>query len=303
MEGVRTFLESSTIHGLSYISTTRKFARLFWILVVIAGFVGASLLIKESFDSWSESPVKTTVETLPIDEIRFPKVTVCPPKNTYTDLNYDLTMTENVSLTEEKKDEMFKYAVEVINKDSFSQSNWTKLHEEDRFYNWYQGYTRIKSPFYDSANGMNYILNTAATSGVVTTKHYGEKFMPELVERKLIYSVGVYPPGDVRKNENVTLHFKVEKVSIADLAENSKDRIGIPGFGILYHEYRTAYTNFTPPGYFQSIRHDRSVSFEDIEKQKLEIMPGFRFSWWYSGEVVKPDNKYKNEKDNKQFAR
>ena len=116
MEGVRLFLESSTIHGLTYISTTRKYARLFWILVVLTGFVGACLLIKESFDSWSESPVRTTVETFPISEIKFPKVTVCPPKNTFTDLNYDLMMTENHTLTDEMRDEMFKYALEVINK-------------------------------------------------------------------------------------------------------------------------------------------------------------------------------------------
>ena len=108
MEGVRTFLESSTIHGLTYISTTQKYARLFWILVVMTGFVGASLLIKESFDSWSESPVKTTIETLPISEITLPKVTVCPPKNTFTDLNYDLMMTKNITLTDEMRDKMFK---------------------------------------------------------------------------------------------------------------------------------------------------------------------------------------------------
>ena len=131
MEGVSTFLESSTIHGLTYISTTRKYTRLFWILVVLAGFVGASLLIKESFDSWSESPVKTTIETLPISIITFPKVTVCPPKNTFTDLNYDLMMTENVTITEEMRNEMFEYALEVINEGDLSGNNWTKLHEED----------------------------------------------------------------------------------------------------------------------------------------------------------------------------
>ena len=104
MEGVRIFLESSTIHGLTFISTTRKYARLFWILVVITGFVGASLLIKESFDSWSEGPAKTAIGTFPIADIRFPKVTVCPPKNTFTDLNYDLMISENVTLTEEMRD-------------------------------------------------------------------------------------------------------------------------------------------------------------------------------------------------------
>ena len=116
MEGVRLFLESSTIHGLSYISISRKYVRLFWILVVITGFVGACLLIKESFDSWSASPVKTTVETFPISEIKFPKLTVCPPKNTFTDLNYDLMMTVNHTLTDEIRDEVFKYALELINK-------------------------------------------------------------------------------------------------------------------------------------------------------------------------------------------
>ena len=124
MEGVKTFLESSTIHGLTYISTTWKYARIFWILVVIAGFVGASLIIKESFESWSESPIKTTTETLPISEIKLPKVTVCPPKNTFTDLNYDLMMTENITLTDEMRDEMFKYALEAFIDKRFSQNNW-----------------------------------------------------------------------------------------------------------------------------------------------------------------------------------
>ena len=127
MERVSTFLESSTIHGLTYISTMRKYARLFWTLVVITGFTGASLLIKESFDSWSESPVKTTIETLPISEIKLPKVTVCPPKNLFTDLNYDLMMTENVTLTDELRDEMFRYAIKVIDEDEGSSHILAKL--------------------------------------------------------------------------------------------------------------------------------------------------------------------------------
>ena len=133
-------------HFLTYISTTQKYARILWILIVSAGFIGASLLINESFYSWSESPIKTTIETLPISEIKFPKVTVCPPKNTFTDLNYDLMITENKTLTEEMRDEMFKHAIEIFEEDSFSLNNWTKLHEEDRFYNWYHGFTYIESP-------------------------------------------------------------------------------------------------------------------------------------------------------------
>ena len=69
MEGVRVFLESSTIHGLSYISTTSRLVKIFWILVVIGGFTGAGVLIYQSFQAWNESPVTTTIETLPITEI------------------------------------------------------------------------------------------------------------------------------------------------------------------------------------------------------------------------------------------
>ena len=50
----------------------------------------AGSLIYHSFNAWDENPVRTTIETRPINEIEFPKVTVCPPKNTYTNLNYDL---------------------------------------------------------------------------------------------------------------------------------------------------------------------------------------------------------------------
>ena len=76
MEELRIFLESSTIHGLTYISTTRKYVKLFWILVVIGGFTGAGMLICASFEAWNESPIKTTIETVSIKEITFPKVTV-----------------------------------------------------------------------------------------------------------------------------------------------------------------------------------------------------------------------------------
>ena len=303
MEGVRTFLESSTIHGITYISTTRKYARLFWILVVITGFVVASLLIKESFDSWSESPIKTTVETLPISEITFPKVTVCPPKNTFTDLNYDLMMTENITLTEEMRDEMFKYAVDVINDDGISGTDWTKLQEEDRFYNWYHGYTEIQSPSYNSDGRINIEIFTSATSGIVTTQHYGEKFTPYLVERKLFNSVNVHSPESVKNNENVMLQFKVEKVPMTGLASSSSDIVGMAVLGDRNPDQTAVYKNFTPPGTGGYMYLSRNVSTEDVETQRLDLMPGFRFSWWYTGAKVTPDNKYKDEEMTKQFVR
>ena len=77
----RNFLESSSIHGALHIAKSRQGPRLFWMLIVVSGLAGAALLIQESFHSWSESPIRTTIETMPISKLRFPRVSVCPPRN------------------------------------------------------------------------------------------------------------------------------------------------------------------------------------------------------------------------------
>ena len=94
MDGVKEFLESSTIHGLVYIATNRRVARLLWICVVIAGFTAAGVLIQQSFSSWEESPVSTTIETRSISDLEFPGVMVCPNKNSFPTLNPDLTLAD-----------------------------------------------------------------------------------------------------------------------------------------------------------------------------------------------------------------
>ena len=148
MDTMKAFLESSTIHGLSYISTTRKYARLFWTFVVISGFSAASILIYQSFQAWSDSPITTTIETLPITDITFPKVTVCPPKNTYTNLNYDLKKISNMTLGKDSRKELSDLALEVINDLTFEElmRNMSLFNEVNRYYNWYQGHTKVGLP-------------------------------------------------------------------------------------------------------------------------------------------------------------
>ena len=90
MEAVTTYLESGSINGLNHIAATKKWDRLFWILVVNGGFIISTILIVEMYMAWGDNPIRTDVDTLPMSEISFPKVTVCPPKDTFTDLNYDI---------------------------------------------------------------------------------------------------------------------------------------------------------------------------------------------------------------------
>ena len=70
MDGLKEFLDSSTIHGLSHIAKNRRLIRLLWIVVVLAGFTGAGLLIREALNNWSQAPVSTTTEILPISQVQ-----------------------------------------------------------------------------------------------------------------------------------------------------------------------------------------------------------------------------------------
>ena len=76
IENLKIFLETSTIHGLGYWTTTKPLQRWFWIYVVLGGFTGASIIIHQSFQSWKDNPIKTTIETRPISEVKFPKISV-----------------------------------------------------------------------------------------------------------------------------------------------------------------------------------------------------------------------------------
>ena len=92
MEGVRELLESSTIHGLTYISTTRGSLKVIWILIVISGFFTAGIFINNAFLDWEKSPIETSIETFPISDAYFPKIIVCPPK-----AEFSLILKTNIS--------------------------------------------------------------------------------------------------------------------------------------------------------------------------------------------------------------
>ncbi len=276
MEGFRTFLESSTIHGLTYISTTRRFSKVFWTFTVITGFTTAAFLIHTSFQSWADSPIKTTVEKLPISEIKFPKVTVCPPRDTFTDLNYDLMLAENITFEEEQGQVLRGFIFDVIN-DHVYMDEWTKLNEDNRYFNWYHGYTKMMPPENHPHLGNTYEINSHALSGVVTTQYFGEQFQKDVIEKKVYYPVVINPPENFLLDENITLHIQLEVVSIAGHAEESI--FIFPGFKLL--ELKDAYFNVSPP-VKHMIQFKREIELEDLTKVRMDVMPGFRLRWHYT---------------------
>ena len=101
MDIFKEFLESSTVHGLVYLSTSKTLIqRGLWGLIIAIAFSIALKLISNSYIEWNNNPVSTSVSTHPIQDLDFPNVTICPPKGYDTALNYDLVQTGKLVLTE-----------------------------------------------------------------------------------------------------------------------------------------------------------------------------------------------------------
>ena len=280
MTELESFLESSSISGLNHISATRRYGRLFWVFVVLTGFTLSGFLIYESFQAWEESPVKTTIETLSITELRFPKVTVCPPKNTYTNLNYDLMMNKDKTLDDSTRMELTKYALELLHSNLYDKAmrNLSKLQETDRYHKWYHDLIAVELPFPNNELS----ITNFAPSGSIYTQHFGEQFKFQNVVSDSVYWINLNTPENYIGNNNVTLHIAIEKISMKDLS-SGYDKFRFDS--VFLDPELTIYTkNFTPPPtYIPMIRTKRKVSKVDIKNLDMKLMPGFNITWYYSG--------------------
>ena len=73
MEHIKTFLETSTIHGFYHVGTAKRYIKLFWIFIIAACFSTAIYMIYLSFDNWNKNPITTTIETKTMDTFHIPK--------------------------------------------------------------------------------------------------------------------------------------------------------------------------------------------------------------------------------------
>ena len=71
-------------------------------------------MIYTSFNNWEQNPVSTTIETQSISQITFPNVTVCPPKNLFLNLNYDISKVETVRIDKEKRKTLIEASLDIL---------------------------------------------------------------------------------------------------------------------------------------------------------------------------------------------
>ena len=251
MQIFKEFLDTSTIHGLHYISTSRYAIRLFWTCVVLFGLTASGYLIQQSFESWAESPISTAIDSQPTSEVKLPRINVCPPRNTFTDLNVDLMNLNNATLNSSNKDQIIRFAMEVI-QDQIHQdimSDLKKIEEKDRSYNWYKGITQIRIPYHENDGTFTLMFRTYKLAGQVSTQSFGLPFNASLVDKSISIVVYIEISPQLRADKNVTLHFHVEQNSIPGLKNvNDGNDDYYVSRRIIQKKQKSYYKSFTPPG-------------------------------------------------------
>ena len=336
MKVVKEFLQSSTIHGLTHIATTDKLARLFWMFVVMSGFITAAMMIQKSYAGWWENPISTTVDYRPITDLPFPLVTVCPPRNTFTSLNLALRSVENRTLDAEAQEELTRQLPEIIFDSDFDGNFATFSRATNLSGGWYSGDTRITfllpSNKSEKESLMTVMYSTSALAGTVSSPFFKQPYEADIFERMIRFRIGFDKPKNATLTTNIELKLEFdtdkkkywEEVVIGsghykngwfqmdyneeNANKNSWSLIGKKEEILKQIEEPTNFTHKFPFGSpkgdrdpYLFVEFTRRMTAEDVSRWKATRNTGIKLSWSYDEPELQPDHKYRD--DNKDFIK
>ena len=186
-------------------------------------------------------------------------------------------------------------------------SNLSKIEDANRYYNWYHGYTEITYP-YMYANQVDYYVSTYATYGNISTKDFDERFDSDKVDSYIYIQISVKVPSSVVGEKNITLMLDVNKKTMKELSNNEYDNMFFCDLGWdcstgIAANIKYWSKNITAlKGGYCGIQLDRKVSKDEIRDMKLDMMPGFRFTWNYD-KHLEPEAYYRNEVKTTEFVK
>ena len=160
------------------------------------GFLGAGLIIGNSYVEWKKSPVSTSVSTHSISDLEFPNVTVCPPKGSNTALNYDLMKADNHLMTEEEKEKLSQDAYSVF-VDAPFQEHFDRLLSQvnpENIENLVRGYQ--KAPKVTDGNVTETLF--CSINGTFHTPWFGAGFVESFFESDQQHRVKLEFPSNVK---------------------------------------------------------------------------------------------------------
>ena len=149
-----------------------------WALVVCLGFIGAGILIGKSYKEWQEKPIATSITTHPIDDLDFPNVTICPPKDSNTALYHDLVKAGNGLLSDENR-KTFRKAAHVIFMEQIHKEYVKRMSATSHMGNLdqvLQGFHSLPK-HYNNANGLK--IKMRNLRGKITTPWFEKGYVEE----------------------------------------------------------------------------------------------------------------------------
>ena len=303
LDGFKEFLESSTIHGLTYISTSRRLGKLFWICVVILGFLAAGFMIKNSFTDWNDNPIATTEKTLSIRDVTFPTITVCPPRDTFTNLNFDLHKGQNLTIDEQTRDSMRYTMYEIIHgefvKETMAAFAFYNVEGKNR--NYYYGYDElrwIEDVNTDAKRPLILSLSSAGVNDSVRSPYFGEQYADSKFFRDLSFYFDIKIPKEIEKNSSIYLFVKITADIVGSPMEevlyNWRDVMGGQRQVLLTIPVTRCYNRKC------SFSFKRKISDEFVSDWLDKRMTGVEIEWHYNATVT-PDAEY--IEDNENFIR
>ena len=83
------------------------------------------------------------------------------------------------------------------------------------------------------------------------------------------------------------MHLDIERLPLKDLTDGGMDHLHFVMYRSSDHTHLSK--NYTPPREFDMQLKREVRNHADLRRQKLDLLPGFRFTWYYSGMEVKSE--------------
>ena len=166
-------------------------------LVVCLGFIGAGILIGKSYKEWQEKPIATSITTHPIDDLDFPNVTICPPRDSNTALYHDLVKAGNGPLSDQNRERLRRSAYEILMEPSHGAYN-KKMRPMSHMGNLdqvVQGFHSLPIP-YNDANGFK--IKMWNLNGTITTPWFQKDYVVEYYQEDKEFLMVLELPDNIK---------------------------------------------------------------------------------------------------------
>ena len=151
-------------------------------------------MIGKSYKEWQESPIATSITTHPIEQLNFPVVSICPPRESNTALYHDLVQVGNQTLSTEHvktlKKSVYKHIFEQSHKEYVERmvatSNMRNVEQV------YLGFHSLPQ-LLESGNE----IRLANLNSTITTPWLGGEFVEEYYREGKDYHMVLELPDDI----------------------------------------------------------------------------------------------------------